>query len=43
MSAEQDKDPVHRTISIWSTGDAGTADRIYGPDYVNHQHLDQDD
>jgi steroid delta-isomerase-like uncharacterized protein len=38
MSTEQNKALACKAIEIWTTGNFDTADEIYAPDYVNHQH-----
>lgn len=38
MSLEQNKSLARRAIALWSSGDTGSVDEIFAPDYVNHQH-----
>jgi steroid delta-isomerase-like uncharacterized protein len=38
MSAEENKRLAREGVRIWSTGDFDSADEIYAPNYVNHQH-----
>jgi predicted ester cyclase len=43
MTEEENKRLAREAIRILTTGDLGAVDRIYSPDYVNHQHHDADD
>lgn len=38
MTLEDNKQLAREAIGIWSTGDYDAAERIYAPEYVNHQH-----
>ena len=43
MTAEENKRLARETIRIWTTGAFDAADKIYVPDYVNHQHHDPEE
>jgi steroid delta-isomerase-like uncharacterized protein len=43
VSTEENKHLAREAIRIWTTGDLGSADDLYAPDYVNHQHHDPGD